>query len=370
MKSARFTHYDSHAAPPTNSCAAARPDPPSGKVRTSEIVAYGVFKGMGDLLSAAPVIISELNSGVAIILFTYPAVTKLIDLLDFGANRNNLRIVIFPGNRSISQLLRFILETSRLSPDFVWISPHSPSSARSWKVSIFFWLMKTFFWRKAKLAGAESERSSRLFDIRVAVDRKLPLAERESTAYMTARWGHERKISPARFKDSIHAFRDLAPEFDILIHPGANAENRKWPAAHFIELIDALPNSYRIGIVGLPNDLAAIRSLLPSSRDVRYVVGSLEEAIISIAKTKVLLSMDSGTTFFAAALGVPTVALFGPVEPASVFGSVDTLFPIYERNWPCQPCGSSRCSQSSNFCLTSIKPAKVAAELRLRLRNV
>jgi hypothetical protein len=340
------------------------------RMKIPDTVAYGVFKGMGDLLAAAPVIISEMNRGTEVILFAFPAVTKLIDLLDFGESRDNLRVVIFPGGHSIGRLFGFILETSRLAPDFVWISPHSPASARSRKVSIFFWLMKTFFWRRAILAGAESERDSRLFDIRVAVDRRLPLAERESTAYSMARPERERKLLPVRFKRSIHACRDLDSEFDILIHPGANAENRKWPATHFIDLIVALPTTYRIGIVGLPNDLEAIRSLLPSTRNVRYVIGSLEEAIISIAKTKVLFSMDSGTTFFAGILGVPTVALFGPVDPRSVFGSVGNLFPIYERNWPCQPCGNSRCSQPSNFCLTSIKPAKVAAELRMRLRNV
>ena len=367
----RSTHHHSDAAPSNNSYAATPPDPSSGRhVPTANTVAYGVFKGMGDLLAAAPVIISELNSGVHVILFTYPAVMKLVDLLNLGKNRENLRCVIFPGGHSIGRLFGFLLETSRLAPDFVWISPHSPASARSRKVSIFFRLMKTFFWQHAKLAGAESERSSWLFDIRVAVDRKLPLAERESTAYTMARWEHRRTLPPVRFKESIHACRNSDSEFDILIHPGANAENRKWPAMHFVELINALPATYRIGIVGLPNDLDAIRLLLPSTREVRYVVGSLEEAITSIARTKVLLSMDSGTTFFAAVLGVPTVALFGPVDPRSVFGSVGNLFPIYERKWPCQPCGNSRCSQSSNFCLTSILPATVAAQLRLRLGSV
>jgi ADP-heptose:LPS heptosyltransferase len=158
----------------------------------------------------------------------------------------------------------------------------------------------------------------------------------------------------------------LDPQFDVLIHPGANAENRKWPAAHFARLIEMLPSTYRVGIVGLPNDLAPIRSMLPSSVPVQWVVGSLEDAIVSIAKTRVLLSMDSGTAFFAEVLGIPTVALYGPVDPRSVLGAGGCISPIYEKSCPFQPCGSSGCSQPANFCLTSIEPERVAAALLLR----
>jgi ADP-heptose:LPS heptosyltransferase len=310
-----------------------------------------------------------LNSGARVILFVFTAVTKLIDLLDFGDHHNNLRVLIFPANGSLKSLFGFISETSRLAPDFVWISPHSPAAARSWRVPIFFWLLKNCFWRRARLAGAKSERFSCLFDIRVPVDRRLPLAARESTAYSTARWNGPRQLVQVKFKDSIQGYRHLAPEFDILIHPGANADNRKWPATHFVELINMLPVSYRIGVVGLPSDLEGIRSVLTSSGNLRYIVGPLEQAIISIAKTRVLLSMDSGTTFFAMILGVPTVALFGPVDPVSVLSKGGTIYPMYERKWPCQPCGNSHCSQSRNFCLTSIEPRRVAAELLLRLQS-
>jgi len=368
MNKAQTENFNSEKDPSREIRALNRPGPSSVREQTHDTVSYGVFKGMGDLLSAVPVIISELNSGVRVILFVFTAVTKLIDLLDFGEYHNNLRVVIFPGNGSLKSLFRFIAETSRLAPDFIWISPHSPAAARSWRVPIFFWLIKSCFWRHAKLAGAKSERFSRLFDIRVPVDRRLPLGARELAAYSSARSVGPRKQPPVKFKASIHTFRHLDPEFDVLIHPGANADNRKWPAAHFIELINMLPVSYRVGVVGLPNDLEAIRSVLPPGGNLRYIVGSLEEAIVSIAKARVLLSMDSGTTFFAMVLGVPTVALFGPVDPASVFSEGETIYPIYERKWPCQPCGNSRCSQSSNFCLTSIEPRRVAAELLLRLQ--
>jgi heptosyltransferase II len=363
MKSARSKKLGSCDA---TSSAARGPSPRTVEDQNSDTVAYGVFKGMGDLLAAAPVIIAELNTGVRVILFAYAAVTQLIDLLDFGDNRDSLRVVIFPGKRSILRLCKFVFEASHLAPDFIWISPHSPAAARSWKVPVFFWLMKTLSWRRARLGGAASERLSRLFDIRVPVDRRLPLADREAAAYAMARPNCERGRMRVRFKGSIHARVYLDPEFDVLIHPGANAENRKWPAAHFVRLIQMLPSTYRVGIVGLPNDLAPIQSILPSCIHVQWIVGSLEDAIISIAKTRVLLSMDSGTAFFAEVLGIPTVALYGPVDPASVLGAGGCISAVYKKSCPFQPCGNSSCSQPENICLTSIEPERVAAALLLR----
>jgi ADP-heptose:LPS heptosyltransferase len=169
-----------------------------------------------------------------------------------------------------------------------------------------------------------------------------------------------------RFRSSIERNRLLSPLFDILIHPGANADNRKWPVEHFVELITLLPTSCRVGLVGLPEDIEKIRSSLPDSERVQCLVGSLEEAIVGIARTRVLLSMDSGTTFFAKALRVPTVALYGPVDPVTVVSRDEGVQPIYERRWACQPCGDSRCRYSVNYCMRAIEPDRVAHEL-LRL---
>jgi hypothetical protein len=334
-----------------------------------ETVVYGVFKGMGDLLAAAPVIVCELNAGSRVILVVFRAVIKLVELLDFGDNRGNLDVTIFPGLGSFTQLVRFVTDAARWRPDFVWISPHSPIAARSRNVPMFFFFMRRTFWRKAVLAGADTERLSQWFDLRVRVDRGLPLATRESTAYSLARWNGQNRVLGVSFKPSLHAYRQARPEFDVVVHPGANADNRKWPIAHFVTLIKTLSDNHRIGVVGLPQDLDGIRAALPAVPGIQYIEGSLEEAIASIAKARVLLAMDSGTKSFASILGVPTVALYGPVDPATVLEGGGVVFPIYEKKWPCQPCGDSRCSQSTNYCLTSIEPGTVSAALLARLRR-
>lgn len=339
------------------------------KSKTQELGSslIGVFKGMGDLLSAAPVVISELDAGLKVVLLVFPAVGKIVDLIDWGEHSRNLNVLTFPAKTGVKSALVFLRRMAGLSPSFVWISPHAPRAARSLKVPLCFWIFKLFYWRDAKLAGVDSERMSRLFDMHVPVDRNLPLEIREWTAYAMLRRCRGGASPQARFRPSVERNRLLTPLFDILIHPGANADNRKWPVEHFVELITLLPSSCRVGLVGLPADIEGIRSSLPDNERVQCVVGSLEEAIIGIARTRVLLSMDSGTTFFAKALRVPTIALYGPVDPVTVINPDEGgVLPIYERRWACQPCGDSRCRYSVNYCMRAIEPERVAREL-LRL---
>jgi hypothetical protein len=335
----------------------------------SESVLIGAFKGMGDLMSAAPVVLSELNCGRQVCLIVFQAVQGFVKLLDWGTNGQNLEVLTVPDKSNLRDLLGFLRRLAALSPGFVWISPHAPLASRSWRVPLTLWLFRVCFWRNARLAGAETERMGRFFDFRVPVDRTLPLAVREWTAYTMLR--PTSGVRPeAQFRGPLADNRRLEPLFDILIHPGANAENRKWPVEHFVELIGLLPPSLRVALLGLPADIGPIVSGIPADRNILSLTGSLEDAIAGIARTRILLSMDSGTTVFAQALRVPTVALYGPVDPVSVVVSGGPVRPIYERRWSCQPCGDSSCRYRINYCMRGITPVIVARELLRLLREI
>jgi ADP-heptose:LPS heptosyltransferase len=217
------------------------------------------------------------------------------------------------------------------------------------------------------MAGAESERLSFLFDVCIPVSRDLPLAEREYQTFASVGTGSA-TTEPARplFVERIRKHREEPRAIDLLIHPGANVANRRWPWAHFAALVALMPSRYRIAVLGLPSDIHEARQVLPADRDILFFAGSLEEAIKTIASTRVLFSMDSGAAHFAACLNVPTVALFGKSDPASIIGFRGSVRPLYERRFPCQPCGKATCSQPEVLCMNSISPESVAQAL-LRL---
>jgi ADP-heptose:LPS heptosyltransferase len=112
--------------------------------------------------------------------------------------------------------------------------------------------------------------------------------------------------------------RGLDPDTPpIALHPGAGAQTKCWPAkcwaATWMELrASGVPPLVLCG----PADDAAARDLAqriraPILRELRL----LDLAVV-LAACRALLGHDSGVSHLAAALGVPTLALFGPSDPA------------------------------------------------------
>ncbi len=335
-----------------------------------EEILYGAFKGMGDLLCASPVIVAELNAGskVRLLLFPNPSLVEFSRLIEFGQNRKNLTIHFLPVATTVGWLRRlaaFFRDMRSLSPTRIWISPHAPAPASSWKIPALLWLLRRFYWPNARLAGADSERMSRLFDIRVQADRSLPRIEREWMAYR-AQGSNPRLNGPppdVHFISAIANGLRTSPEYDLLVHPGANARNRSWPTTHYAAVIERMPPECRIAVLGLPGDVEELRRVLPRNRNIHYLTGTLEESIATLTRARVLLTMDSGNTHFAHFLKLPAVTLFGSTDPRTVLSKDTSVLPVYQQRFPCQPCERVDCSQPAVYCMNSIEPALVAEKL-------
>jgi ADP-heptose:LPS heptosyltransferase len=329
-----------------------------------KVIVYGPFKGMGDLLNAAPVILSELISGRRIVLLIFPGygLENFVQLLDLGPNAANLRIVHLPVSGRLADVKSFFAEASQIKPDVIWISPHAPRQASSWKIPLLLWLVKQLFWRNGQLAGLDSERMSTLFDVRLPVSRDLSLMERERLAYSMLKSANppEHYHHQTIFVERIRKHRHEAPIFDLLIHPGANAPNRRWPYEHFAALIRLIPSRYTIALLGVDTDIQQARKILPSDRGIQFLTGTLEQAITAIASSRVLLAVDSGNVHFANFLDLPAVGVFGKSAPDSIVGDWGSVLPIYEQKFTCQPCGRATCSQREVYCMNSIAPETVA----------
>jgi heptosyltransferase II len=335
--------------------------------RTKASIVFGVFKGMGDLICAAPVILSELRRGRSVHLLLFPNATlpTFCSLIDFSPHQQDLHLHTIPTSGNLAQWKQFLSEMKAIAPEMVWISPHAPAADSSWKIPLVLRTIQLLFWKNAHLVGADTERLSLLLHRRLPADRSLPLRKREWSAYRLLR-GSDLPEQPAKisFVRKITDRREAPPRYDLVIHPGANAKNRSWPFHKYAPLVSDLPRQWRIAFLGLPSDLAALKQTMPADRPVEYVSGSIRDSIETLASARMLLIMDSGNMHFAQVLGVPAVAVFGYTDPADIIDLTGCVDAVYEQRFPCQPCRKAVCSQPEIYCLNNVEPRVVADRLR------
>jgi len=105
------------------------------------------------------------------------------------------------------------------------------------------------------------------------------------------------------------------------VHPGSGGKRKNWPLDHCTALIEKLYRAFdaRFFIIEGPADGNIIEQARPQlqSMPVSFLAG-LELPLLAaiLARCALYIGNDSGITHMAAAAGAPTVAVFGPTDPA------------------------------------------------------
>jgi heptosyltransferase-3 len=166
----------------------------------------------------------------------------------------------------------------------------------------------------------------------------------------------------------------LAPRGFVHAHPGSRWLFKCWPAASTAALFDRLAaEGQRIAVTGAPDprERALVDAVLAAARPetrariVDLTGGlSLSELAALTARARIFVGVDSAPMHIAAAMGTPTVALFGPsgdIEwgpwrvPARVVTSTEH---------PCRPCGQDGCGGGKvSECLTTLPVERVHAAM-------
>ncbi len=104
----------------------------------------------------------------------------------------------------------------------------------------------------------------------------------------------------------------------VAVHPGSGGPRKCWPAKDMAQLLARLPAP--LLLLEGPADADALRRLaplLPEGRRLEVARGlSVPQAAALLAQCRLYVGNDSGLSHLAAALGAPTVAVFGPTDPA------------------------------------------------------
>jgi heptosyltransferase-2 len=110
----------------------------------------------------------------------------------------------------------------------------------------------------------------------------------------------------------------------VVVHPGSGSMAKRWPVENFATLIETLETqgwARTVVVTGYAEEdiEARLYALIPSARPLVAANWPLIPTMALIAQATVFLGHDSGLTHLAAALGRPTVALFGPTD-AEIWG--------------------------------------------------
>lgn len=118
---------------------------------------------------------------------------------------------------------------------------------------------------------------------------------------------------------------------DVLLHPGSGGKRKNWPIARFRDLSDALSAQGRT-VTWIAGPAEDGLQFPPSASVLR--MPSLVSLARELASARLYIGNDSGVTHLAAACGCPTVALFGPTNPAVWAPRGDRVRVVQGDPWP------------------------------------
>src|SRR5215813_12567998 len=150
-----------------------------------------------------------------------------------------------------------------------------------------------------------------------------------------------------------------------VLAPGAVGPSKRWPAygalaARLAEL------GFTVWVVGSPDEKALAAEIARNAPDTRDLTGpDLRNAILALATATVAVSNDSGLLHVAAAIGTPSIGIFGPTSPWH-WAPLNPLAAVMETKTdvPCRPCHKPTCRLRHHRCMQDIPVEQVAAAVR------
>ena len=171
-------------------------------------------------------------------------------------------------------------------------------------------------------------------------------------------------VSIEPFDDSVFAFSEFKNDFVILSDTTVSQEweRKRWP--YFPELAHLLIIDEQIVLIGSTKEKESIDlSLYPEGTITAFDL-SLPQTAFLISQCKYFVGNDSGPTHIAAALGIPTFALFGAtrVKKNRPLGSQVRIIKL---DLPCSPCQYESWWEtcSEHDCMNFLMPSRVALSI-------
>ena len=176
------------------------------------------------------------------------------------------------------------------------------------------------------------------------------------------------RVSPARTEAALADNALAAPARPLLVlAPGSgNTPSKRWPVDSFSALARARHGAgWEVWLMGAPGDREVTAAVQAASGGVCLDLGgrtAMGDAVALTALAQQVVTNDTGTLHVAAALGRPTVAVFGPTDPGFTLPQAPQVRAV-RLGLSCSPCFAPECPLGHFNCMKELTPALVLAAL-------
>ena len=153
----------------------------------------------------------------------------------------------------------------------------------------------------------------------------------------------------------------------VALHVGGGWPTKRWPVAHARALVERLAaRGEQVLLVGGEADRDQAREIAAAAPGsaLNRTGASVADTVAELSLAAAAVGLDSGLSHAGVALGVPTVLLFGPNDPASVEPVAHAR--LVTQPLPCRPCnraGKVRCPEGHHRCMRDTTPEQVLTAL-------
>jgi heptosyltransferase II len=158
----------------------------------------------------------------------------------------------------------------------------------------------------------------------------------------------------------------------VALAPGAVGPAKRWPSTAYAALARSLVDEgLAVWVLGGPGEKALAAEIVGDTAARDLTGHDLRDAILALAAAAAAVSNDSGLLHVAAALGTPSIGIFGPTSPWH-WAPLNPLAATIETTsvLACRPCHKPVCRLVHHRCMRDIAPEAVLAATHRALAGV
>ena len=166
---------------------------------------------------------------------------------------------------------------------------------------------------------------------------------------------------PNEMDEKVARFFDQNPDLTrrpiIGINPGAGFESKQWELTRFAELADRVSEELGASILLTwgPGEELKAQQISAHMKQKNWIAPptSILESIALYKRMALLVSCDSGPLHLVAALGIPTVSIFGPTDPTRN-GAYGVNHEAVYKVLACSFCWKKTCPLGTKECMQQV----------------